>query len=166
VANQSSGAAYGLAKSQVGVFGLSASSRGAAFLERDLSVPEEWRTDPVRCREAGVPEHQAVISKGELARRMLARAVAAHVPAAWVVGDPLSGDDEVRVWLEDQHRHSVRALPQTQVVWVAGRQQPIGYIAALSPLVGLDGALGRGRQPGTTAVRMGVEAGVREGCLR
>jgi SRSO17 transposase len=91
VANQYSGAAYGLANSQVGVFLLYASPRGAAFLDRDLYVPEEWLTDLVRCREAGIPEKSALISKGELARRMLARAFAAQVPAAWVVGDPLYG---------------------------------------------------------------------------
>ena len=133
VANQYSGAAYGLANSQVGVFLLYASSRGAAFLDRDLYLPEEWLTDPVRCREAGIPEHPAVISKGELARRMLARAFAAQVPAAWVVGDTLYGYDELRVWLEEQHRHYVLAIPQTHVVWMAGRHQPIGYLAALLP---------------------------------
>ena len=93
----------------------------------------EWLTDPVRCQEAGVPENQALTSKGELARRMLARAFAAQVPAAWVVGDTLSGYDELRVWLEEQHQHYVLAIPQTHVVWVAGRQQPIGYLAALLP---------------------------------
>jgi SRSO17 transposase len=87
----------------------------------------------VRCREAGIPENQALISKGELARRMLARAFAAQVHCAWVVGDALYGYDELRVWLEDQHRHYVLAIPQTHVVWVAGRHQPIGYIAALLP---------------------------------
>jgi SRSO17 transposase len=133
VANQYSGAAYGLANSQVGVFLLYASPRGAAFLDRALYVPEEWLTDPVRCREAGVPEHQALISKGELARGMLARAFAAQVPAAWGVGDALYGYDELRGWLEDQHRHYVLAIPQTHVVWVAGRHQPIGYLAALLP---------------------------------
>ena len=133
VANQYSGAADGLANSQVGVFLLYASPRGAAFLDRDLYLPEEWLTDPVRCREAGVPEHQAVISKGELARRMLARAFAAHVPAAWVVGDTLYGYDELRGWLEERHKSYVLAIPETHRVWMAGRQHPIGYQAALLP---------------------------------
>jgi SRSO17 transposase len=39
----------------------------------------------------------------------------------------------LRLWLEDQHRHYVLAIPQTHVVWVAGRHQPIGYLAALLP---------------------------------
>ena len=133
VANQYSGAAHGLANSQVGVFLLYASERGAAFLDRDLYVPEEWLADPVRCREAGIPEGRTLTSKGELAQGMLARAFAAGVPADWVVGDTLYGYDELRLFLEEQHKHYVLAIPETHLVWVAGRQQPIGYLAALLP---------------------------------
>src|SRR5215472_3471204 len=133
VANQYSGAAYGLANSQVGVFLLYASGRGAAFLDRDLYLPDEWLMDPVRCREAGIPEGSTLTSKGELAKGMLARAFAAGVPADWVVGDTLYGYDELRLFLEEQHKHYVLAIPETHLVWVAGRQQPIGYLAALRP---------------------------------
>jgi len=133
VANQYSGAAYGLANSQVGVFLLYASGRGAAFLDRDLYLPDEWLMDPVRCREAGIPEGSTLTSKGELAKGMLARAFAAGVPADWVVGDTLYGYDQLRLFLEEQHKHYVLAIPETHLVWVAGRQQPIGYLAALLP---------------------------------
>ena len=133
VANQYSGAAHGLATSQVGVFLLYASGRGIAFLDRDLYVPEEWLADPVRCREAGIPEGSTLTSKGELAKGMLARAFAASVPADWVVGDTLYGYDELRLFLEEQHKHYVVAIPETHLVWVAGRQQSIGYLAALLP---------------------------------
>ena len=133
VANQYSGAAHGLANSQVGVLVWYASERGAAFLDRDLYVPEEWVADPVRCREAGIPEGSTLTSKGELAKGMLARAFAAGVPADWVVGDTLYGYDELRLFLEEQHKHYVLAIPETHLVWVAGRQQPIGYLAALRP---------------------------------
>jgi SRSO17 transposase len=64
---------------------------------------------------------------------MLARAFAAGVPADWVVGDTLYGYDELRLFLEEQHKHYVLAIPETHLVWVAGRQQPIGYLAALLP---------------------------------
>lgn len=133
VANQYSGAAHGLANSQVGVFLLYASARGAAFLDRELSVPEEWLADPVRSREAGMPDDLVLTTKGELAQRMLARAFATGVPAAWVVGDALYGYDELRLWLEEQHKHYVLAIPETHLIWVAGRHQPIGYLAALLP---------------------------------
>lgn len=38
---------------------------------------------------------------------MLARAFAASVPADWVVGDTLYGYDELRLFLEEQHKHYV-----------------------------------------------------------
>lgn len=133
VANQYSGAAHGLANSQVGVFLLYASTHGAAFLDRDLYLPDEWLMDPVRCREAGIPEESTLVSKGELAKRMLARAFEAQVPANWVVGDTLYGYDELRLFLEEQFKHYVLAIPETHLVWVAGRQEPIGYLAALLP---------------------------------
>src|SRR5258708_4302721 len=63
VANQYSGAAHGLANSQIGVFLLYASARGAAFLDRDLYVPDEWFADPVRCREAGIPVDRQLLTK-------------------------------------------------------------------------------------------------------
>ena len=131
VANQYSGAAHGLANSQVGVFVLYASGRGAAFLDRDLYVPEEWFADPVRSREAGIPTDIQLMTKGEMAQRMLARAFEACVPAKWVVGDTLYGYDELRLWREEQQKYYVLAIPETHLVWVAGRHQPIGYLAAL-----------------------------------
>ena len=133
VANQYSGAAHGLANSQVGVFLLYASTRGVAFVDRELYMPDEWVDDPVRCREAGIPQDIQQITKGELAKRMLARAFAAEVPADWVVGDALYGSDELRTWLEEQQKQYVLAVAQTHLVWVAGQHQPIGYLAALLP---------------------------------
>jgi SRSO17 transposase len=133
VANQYSGAAYGKANSQIGVFLLYASAHGAAFLDRALYLPEEWLVDPVRCREAGVPQGLELITKGELAKRMLTRAFEAGVPAEWVVGDTLYGYDELRTWLEERHKSYVLAIPETHLVWMAGRQHPIGYQAALLP---------------------------------
>lgn len=133
VANQYSGAAYGKANSQIGVFLLYASAHGAAFLDRALYLPEEWLVDPVRCREAGVPQGLELVTKGELAKRMLARAFEGGVPAEWVVGDTLYGYDELRTWLEERHKSYVLAIPETHLVWMAGRQHPIGYQAALLP---------------------------------
>lgn len=133
VANQYSGAAYGKANSQIGVFLLYASVHGAAFLDRALYLPEEWLVDPARCREAGVPQGLELSTKGELAKRMLARAFEGGVPAEWVVGDTLYGYDELRTWLEERHKSYVLAIPETHLVWIAGRQHPIGYQAALLP---------------------------------
>src|SRR5229473_1487043 len=55
VARQYSGTAGRRENSQIGVFLLYASSKGAAFIDRALYLPEEWTADRVRCREAGIP---------------------------------------------------------------------------------------------------------------
>jgi SRSO17 transposase len=91
VARQYSGTAGRRENSQIGVFLLYASSQGAAFLDRELYLPEEWTSDRVRCREAGIPDEVEFATKGELAQRMLSRAFTAEVPATWVVGDTVYG---------------------------------------------------------------------------
>src|SRR6266496_2236389 len=133
VARQYSGTAGRGENSQVGVFLLYASSKGAAFIDRTLYLPEEWTQDRVRCREAGIPEEVEFATKGALAQQMLARAFAAGVPADWVVGDTVYGYDELRLWLDEHKKNYVLAVPETHMVWVQGRQQPVGLVAALLP---------------------------------
>jgi SRSO17 transposase len=133
VARQYSGTAGRRENSQMGVFLLYASSQGAAFLDRELYLPQEWTVDRVRCREAGIADEVEFATKGELAQRMLARAFAAGVPAQWVVGDTVYGYDEMRSWLEEQGRNFVLAVPETHAVWIAGQSQPVGLVAALLP---------------------------------
>src|SRR5205823_4254317 len=70
---------------------------------------------------------------GELAQELLARAFAAGVPAEWVVGDTVYGYDELRLWLEEQQKNYVLAVPETHQVWVQGQPQPVGLLAALLP---------------------------------
>jgi SRSO17 transposase len=133
VARQYSGTAGRRENSQVGVFLLYASTKGAAFLDRALYLPEEWTADRVRCREAGIPDEVSFATKGELAKQMLTRAFTAGVQADWVVGDTVYGYDELRLWLDEQQKNYVVAVPETHTVWVQGRQQPIGLLAALLP---------------------------------
>ena len=133
VARQYSGTAGRRENSQIGVFLSYASSKGAAFIDRGLYLPEEWTQDRVRCREAGIPDEVEFATKGELAQQMLARAFAAEVPAEWVVGDTVYGYDELRLWLEAQQKNYVLAVPETHQVWVQGQPQPVGLLAALLP---------------------------------
>ena len=133
VARQYSGTAGRKENSQVGVFLVYASSKGAAFLDRALYLPEEWMGDRVRCREAGIPAEVSFATKGELAKRMLLRAIAHGVPAQWVAGDTVYGYDDLRLFLEEQQKNYVVAVPETHPVWVQGRQQPVGLLAALLP---------------------------------
>ena len=81
-------------------------------------MPEEWLADPVRCREVGIPEGSTLTSKGELAKGMLARAFAAGVPADWVVGDTLYGYDELRLFLEEQHKLLKVNYPSTSATTI------------------------------------------------
>jgi SRSO17 transposase len=133
VAPQYSGTAGGRANCQIGVFLLYASAQGAAFIDRALYLPDEWTEDRVRCREAGIPEAVGFATKGALAQRMLTRAFAAGVRAAWVVGDTIYGSDELRTWLEAASQPYVLAVAETHPVWMAGRAQPVGLVAALLP---------------------------------
>src|SRR5229473_1625340 len=133
VARQYSGTAGRRENSQIGVFLLYASRSGAAFIDRALYLPEEWTADRVRCRAAGIPDEVEFATKGELAQQMLARAFAAGVPAEWVVGDTVYGYDELRLWLEEQQKNYVLAVPETHQVWVQGQPQPVGLLAALLP---------------------------------
>lgn len=133
VARQYSGTAGRRENSQIGVFLLYATARGAAFLDRALYLPEEWTSDQVRCREAGIPDEVGFATKGALARQMLSRAFAAGVPAEWVAGDTVYGYDELCLWLDSQQKNYVMAVPETYVVWVQGRQQPVGLLASLLP---------------------------------
>jgi SRSO17 transposase len=133
VAPQYSGTAGGRANCQIGVFLLYASAHGAAFIDRELYLPEVWSEDRVRCREAGIPDAVGFATKGELAQQMLTRAFTAGVRAAWVVGDSIYGSDELRTWLQGQQQPYVLAVAQTHPVWSAGRAQPVGLVAALLP---------------------------------
>jgi SRSO17 transposase len=133
VQRQYSGTAGRRENQQIGVFLAYASPRGTAFLDRALYLPEVWAQDVDRRAEAGVPETVAFATKGELAKRMLARAFAAQVPAAWIVGDTIYGGDDLRRWLETQGRPYVLAVPCTHGLWTAGQQMEAQALVADIP---------------------------------
>jgi hypothetical protein len=171
VKRQYSGTAGRVENCQVGVFLAYASERGRAFLDRELYLPEEWAADPARRTEAGVPAQASFATKGQLARAMLGRAFAAGVPAAWVTGDAVYGDDgRLRRWLEEQGRAYVLAISCGRRVGVQGRHRR-GSGAASAGRGALRGAASRRlgaavrrrREPGAAAVRLGLGAAGRGG---
>jgi SRSO17 transposase len=126
VKRQYSGTAGRIENCQIGVFLAYASARGRAFLDRALYLPEDWAADPARRAEAGVPAEVGCATKGELAKAMLARAFAAHVPASWVTGDEVYGNDgKLRRWLEDQRRPYVLTVSCTHLVRQEGRSERV-----------------------------------------
>lgn len=115
VKRQYSGTAGRIENCQIGVFLTYAAPAGHGLLDRELYVPREWADDLERRREAGVPEEVAFATKPQLAQRMLERALAAGVPAAWVTGDSIyGGDRRLRVWLEQQEQPFVLAVTSAE----------------------------------------------------
>jgi SRSO17 transposase len=121
---------------QVGVFLAYASSRGQAFIDRELYLPEEWALDKERRQRAGVPEEVGMRTKPELAKVMLGRALEAGVKAAWVVADSVYGDSRpLGMFLEDREQPYVLAVSGKAYVWAGLRQHRVGEVLE---------ALGRG----------------------
>jgi SRSO17 transposase len=137
VARQYSGTAGRIENCQIGVFLAYASPRGRAFLDRALYLPKAWAEDPGRRQEAGVPEDVAFATKGELARVMLDRAFTAQVPAAWVTGDEIYGNDGgLRRWLEAEERPYVLAVARSHPIWQDGAQVRIDALLESIPAEG------------------------------
>ena len=65
---------------------------------------------------------------------MLKRAFAARVPAAWVTGDSVYGDDRrLRVWLEERAQAYVLAVSGKVYVWRGWRQHQVKTVLATLP---------------------------------
>jgi SRSO17 transposase len=93
VQRQYTGTAGRVENAQVAVLLVYASQAGHGVLDRELYVPRGWIDDPDRRQAAGIPAQVGFATKPTLARRMLARALDAGVPAAWVTGDEVYGAD-------------------------------------------------------------------------
>jgi SRSO17 transposase len=91
VQRQYTGTAGRVENSQVAVFCAYATDAGHALIDRELYLPKTWADDDGRRTTAGVPDQVTFATKPELARRMLARALDAGVPAPWATGDEVYG---------------------------------------------------------------------------
>jgi SRSO17 transposase len=137
VARQYSGTAGRIENCQIGVFVGYAGQLGHTLLDRELYLPQEWTNDRDRCRQAGIPEDRCFATKPQLARQMLARAFAAGVPAKWVTGDSVYGDDRrLRMWLEAQPQAYVLAVSGKEYVWLGWHQRQVKTVLAALPAEG------------------------------
>lgn len=137
VARQYSGTAGRIENSQIGVFLAYASPHGHAFLDRALYLPKAWVDDAARREAAEIPPAVGFATKGDLAQAMLARAFAAAVPAAWVTGDEIYGNDgDLRRWLEAEQRPYVLAVARSHPIWQDGRQVRIAALVEQIPAEG------------------------------
>jgi SRSO17 transposase len=134
VARQYSGTAGRIENCQIGVFLGYAGQLGHTLLDRELYLPEEWTADRARCQQAGIPQDRRFATKPQLAQQMLHRALAAGVPAKWVTGDSVYGDDRrLRMWLEAQPQAYVLAVSGKEYVWVSWRQRQVKAVLAALP---------------------------------
>src|SRR5271166_1099708 len=118
VKRQYSGTAGRIENSQIGVFLCYGSEKGAALVDRELYLPQEWGEDRERRREAGIPEAVEFATKPELARQMIERALDAGAPCGWVAADEVYGSDrKLRRWLESRQMAYVLAVASDQRLW-------------------------------------------------
>jgi SRSO17 transposase len=137
VARQYSGTAGKVENCQIGVFLSYASPLGHALLDRELYLPKVWTDDEERCRQAGIPADRPFATKPQLARQMLTRALAAGVPAQWVTGDSVYGDDRrLRLWLEGRPQPYVLAVSGKEYVWLGSQQRQVKTLLASLPAEG------------------------------
>jgi excisionase family DNA binding protein len=94
-----------------------AAPRGHALMERALYLPRSWADDPDRCDGARIADYKrGFATKPTLAAALIARAVEAKVPAAWVAGDEVYGADP-------RLRAAIRGHGMGYVLAVAGNRR-------------------------------------------
>jgi SRSO17 transposase len=144
VQRQYSGTAGRIENCQLGVFLTYASRHGHALVDRELYLPASWTEDRARCAGADIPGEIGFATKPQLARAMIARALAADAPVRWVTADEAYGQNPaLRTWLESPE--------------VAAR---VGYVLATrsdDQLPGVDG-----HRRAATTMAAAVPAGVWE----
>src|SRR5918911_1361752 len=139
VARQYCGTVGKVENCQIGVFLAYASPKGHALIDRRLYLPEAWADDAERRCAAKVPGDVAFLTKPEIACEMLARALDAGVPCAWVLGDEVYGADRrLRTMLEERGRPYVRAVRGDEALKAGldggvGRDEAAALARALPP---------------------------------
>jgi SRSO17 transposase len=116
VARQYSGTAGRIENCQVGVFLAYGTSKGHALI--GSTCRKGWADDPERRRAAKIPGEVPFLTKPEIARRMIARALDAGVPCSWVLGDAVYGADKRRrMMLEERGTPSLLAIRGNDKLW-------------------------------------------------
>ena len=99
-----------------------------------MYLPRSWTTDPARCAAAGIPPGTVFATKPKLARRMIARALDAGCPAAWVTGDEVYGADPgLRADLERRLAGYVLAVAASHQVTTGAGSCQVRTIAGRLP---------------------------------
>jgi SRSO17 transposase len=130
VARQYTGSAGKITNCQIGVFASYVSRHGHAFIDRELYLPKEWTNDAVRVKAAHVPDDVGFATKPQIARRMMARALAAKVPFAFMAADSVYGTGDIEIMLRKAGKGYVLGVAANHVFRSWGKKQLIDGTAA------------------------------------
>jgi SRSO17 transposase len=130
VARQYTGSAGKITNCQIGVFASYVSRHGHAFIDRALYLPREWADDPERLEAAHVPETVGFATKPQIARRMIARAIAAKVPFSYVAADSVYGTGDIETTLRQAGKGYVLGVASNHVFRSWGKTRMVGGAAA------------------------------------
>ena len=129
VGRQYTGSAGKITNCQIGVFAAYVSSKGHAFIDRQLYLPKDWTSNPARLAAAHVPETIKFATKPRLAVAMIERAIEAGVPFAWVAADTVYGGDEVQTAARRAGKGYVLGIPSSQLFWLGSPEGPVSNTA-------------------------------------
>jgi SRSO17 transposase len=129
VARQYTGSAGKITNCQVGVFAAYVSSRGHAFIDRQLYLPKAWTDNPERRAATHVPEDVRFATKPQLAVTMIERAIDAGVPFAWVAADSVYGVGAVEMALRRAGKGYVLGVASTTQVHSWDKPEPVSGTA-------------------------------------
>ena len=130
VSRQYTGSAGKITNCQIGVFASYVSRHGHAFIDRALYLPREWTDDAERLKAAHVPDKVGFATKPQIARRMIARAIAAEVPVSFVAADSVYGTGEIETMLRKAGKGYVLGVASNHVFRSWSKKQLVGGAAA------------------------------------
>jgi SRSO17 transposase len=130
VARQYTGSAGKITNCQIGVFASYVSRHGHAFIDRALYLPKNWTDDPTRLKATHVPDDVGFATKPQMARRMIARALAAEVPFSFVATDTVYGTGDIETMLRKAGKGYVLGVAANHVFSSWGKKQFVRGTAA------------------------------------
>src|SRR5215208_2188854 len=129
VGRQYTGSAGKITNCQIGVLAAYVSDKGHAFIDRQLYLPKAWTGDPARMTAAHVPAGITFATKPQLALGMVARAIAAGVPFAWVTADTVYGVGEIERALRRADKGYVLGVTGQHSFWSWGAEAEVSGTA-------------------------------------
>jgi SRSO17 transposase len=113
---------------QVGVFLLGVAPEGAALLDAQLYVPQEWIDDCRRRRKTRVPRNLRFQTKPQIAIELLRRTLdAGQVHFEWITADEVYGTSgELLDFLEARKQRYLLTVKKNVIVWTANPDRIYG----------------------------------------